>query len=157
MRGGQASRRCLRAAERCMSCHAIQGRTRRLSHLHWKVIPPCDLVLWQQASLPTSSLAGRTLSQPPAAYPHNQPCLPCGAWGSCPTWSHVLVGFAWQGHGLALGMLHREVTDSHPVTGRCHCSLWPEPMQDAGAPAWVGAAVMDKPSSLSAVLGFHGT
>lgn len=28
-----------------------------------------------------------------------------------------------------------------PVTGHCHCSLWPEPMQDAGAPAWVGAAV----------------
>lgn len=56
MRGGQASRRCPRAAERCMRCRAIQGRTWRLSHLHWKGIPPCDLVLRQQASLPTSSL-----------------------------------------------------------------------------------------------------
>lgn len=100
----------------------IQGWLLHFLPVHWKVIPPCHPVLWQQASLPTSSLnrnstplpqteiplhplVRQTLSQLPAPCPHTQPCLPDRAWGSCPTWPYVPVGFAWQGRRLALGML----------------------------------------------------
>lgn len=52
---GRASRQRLRVAEGCGRCCMIQGCMLHLPCLHWKVISPCDLVLQQKASLPTSS------------------------------------------------------------------------------------------------------